>query len=198
MEGKEAIISGIEEKAEREARGLIDAAQAEREELLESVRAEEERKQAAALELARTQAEAVVSRRETVSGLETRKRELAARREAIDSAYEEALKKFLNMTDHIYREFVAGLIEKYADYGDGIVIAERDAKRLHDDWLSALNAKTGKNLAFASYRHGGKGGVILSGKDCDKNLTLETMVKALKENTLTQVDKRLFGSRSKN
>lgn len=194
MDGKEAIINGITEKAEREAAALVASAQAERDELLAQVKAEEERKRESALESARASAQSVLSRRETICNLESRKSALAAKQQVIDAAFGESVKKILNMTDHIYREFIGGLIEKYAEDGDRVIVAERDAKRLHAEWLQETAGKCKKHITLAEEHHDGKGGIILCGKECDKNLTLETMLKSLRESSLSAVAKRLFGA----
>ncbi len=192
MDGKEAIIAEIIEKAEKSAEALIADANAERDEILKKVESEESARKQTALDSAREAAEAVISRRATLSGLETRKAELAAKQNLINAAFEEAAKKILNMTDHIYREFIGEFVVKYADDGDKIIIAERDEKRLHAEWLDSLCRKTGKSLSFSEDKHKGKGGIILSGKLSDKNFTLETMMGRLRENCLTDVAKKLF------
>ena len=192
MEAILAIEAGIIEKAESDARRLIADAESEREELKAQVRETEERRKAAALESARSQADAVISRRKTLCELESRKAELAAKQKVIDEAYEEAVRKILNMTDHIYREFIENLVCEYAEDGDRVIISERDVKRLSADWLSAISARTGKHLTLESETHKGLGGVILSGKSCDKNLTLEAMVKSLRATTLSACAKKLF------
>ncbi|MCI8413139.1 MAG: hypothetical protein HFE47_03475 [Clostridia bacterium] len=193
MEGKEAIIADIIEKAEIAAAALTADAREEYNETVERVRADESRRQSEAVAAARESAQALLARRQTLCALETRKAELAAKQKVIDAAYEEAAHKILNMTDHIYREFVGNMVEKYADDGDEIVVAERDCKRLHDEWLTAIARKTGKNLAFSNRTHSGRGGVILVGKSCDKNLTLETLLGSLREDSLAGVATRLFG-----
>ena len=196
MDGREAIIADIIEKANSAAQALISDAQTERAEALERAGREENKKREEALAEAHEAAEAVLSRRATLSSLDARKTMLAVKQQLIDAAFEEATRKILNMTDHIYREFIGGFIEKYADDGDRVIIAERDEKRLREDWLDSLCAKTGKRIALSDERHRGKGGIILSGKISDKNLTLETLMASLREKYLSDVAKRLFKERS--
>lgn len=192
MNGKEAIIADIIEKAESAAAGIVSDAQAEKDALIGQVKTEENKKREDALASAAKAAESVVERRKTLGELEARKTRLAAKQQVIDSAYEEAIKKILNMTDHIYREFIGNLIFEYAEDGDKIVICERDSKRLHADWLSGICKKSGKNLKFAEEFHKGRGGIILIGRKYDKNLTLEAMINSLRESTLAEASKRLF------
>lgn len=192
MEGKEAIIADIMQKAENAAAGLIRDAEAERDEVLGRVREEEDRRRNEAVAAAERAAQALIARRQTLNELEARKVELAAKQQVIDAAFEEAAKKILNMTDHIYREYIGGLVERYAEDGDCVLVAERDVKRLHAEWLNAICNKTGKTLTLSEQTHNGRGGIILVGKRCDKNLTLETMLATLRESALTQVAERLF------
>lgn len=191
MEGKQAIIAEIIQKAETAAASLVDAARAERDAELEKTRNEQSRKRDAALaEANRTGAE-TVERSKSLCALESRKILLAAKQQVIDKAYKEAERKFLNMTDHIYREFFGNLILRYAEDGDSVVVAERDAKRMHADFVAELAKKSGKSLTLSDRRHGGAGGVILCGRSADKNLTLEALLQELRLATQTEAAERL-------
>lgn len=190
--GKEAIIADILQKAEAVAAGLVSDAQNECDATLARVREEEGYRQREAIDMAKKSAEELLARRKTLDDLETRKTELAAKQAVIDAAYEEAIRKTLTMTDHIYREYIGGLISAYAEDDDMVVIAERDSKRLSREWFDELREKLGKRITLSSERHGGKGGIILSGKLSDKNLTFETMIASLREKTLPEVAKKLF------
>ena len=193
MDGKEAIVSDIVEKANQTAENITAEARTRRDETMDKLKAELARKREQALTNARKDADDIVARRRTLSNLEARKTELAAKQRVLDAAFEEASKKILNMTDHIYREFIGGFIEKYADDGDSVCIAACDEKRLSNEWLQTLSKKCGKTLTLAPEKHAASGGVILRGKTCDKNFTLETLFRDLREKALSGVAKRLFG-----
>lgn len=193
MNGQEAIIAEILSVAQNKADALISDAEATRDESLENVRREQERKKSDALRTAQNAAEEVAARSVTLGKLEARKIELSAKQQAIDAAFAEAERKVSHMTDHIYRDFMASLIKEYAEDGDRVVIAAGDTKRLHAEWLQSVSKACGKSLTLSSETHNGSGGVILCGERCDKNLTLETLFAALREERLGDVAKRLFG-----
>lgn len=192
MEGKEAIIAEIIGKAEKIADGIISDATSERDEVLETVRITETSKRDEAIAAARIAADEIVLRRKTLAELEARKTELAAKQRIIDETFNEAIKKILNMTDHIYREFIGDLIIRYAEEGDTVIVAERDTARLHADWLQSVSAKCGKHLTLSPETHKDKGGVILCGKLYDKNLTLGSILNAARDEHLPAITKRLF------
>ena len=164
MDGREAIIADILEKANAAAAGLIADAQADKAETLEKARAEAMRKRDEALTKAHADADVLRARRKTLSGLEARKIELAAKQQAVEAAFDEARKKIGYMTDHIYREFIGSFITEYADDGDSVCIAACDEKRLSNEWLQTLSKKCGKTLTLAPEKHSASGGVILRGK----------------------------------
>lgn len=192
MNGKDAIVSDIIEKAEKSAEAIVADARKSHDSTIDKLKSDLEKKRESAIKTAREKADDVIRRRRTLANLEARKTELAAKQRVIDAAFDEATKKMLNMTDHIYREFIAEIVERFAEDGDRIIIAERDKKRLHNEWLCSLNEKLNLNLAFADETHSGKGGIILVGKKCDKNLTFETMLAAARETSLSGVVRRVF------
>lgn len=192
MDGKEAIINSIISDAESRAAALVSQADNDRKESLEKSRAELERKKKEAVEAAQRDAALTVERRVSVAQLERSKTLLAAKQELLSRVYDEAITKILNMTDNIYREFTDGIIERYAENGDRVVIAERDAKRLNGEWLEKTAARLKISLTLSEEYHGGRGGIILSGKKCDKNLVLDVLANTVKGATEAKVSEKLF------
>lgn len=198
MNGKEAIIASIIGGAEQTAAGILSDARAEKDKLLEDTRNNLMRERDAQLDKAARDAEELKKRRLTLAELDSRKVILAAKQRVIDSVYYEAVTKILNMTDNVYREFMGGFVEKYAENGDTVVTSERDAKRLNETWVEGLAKKLNLRLTLADYYHHGRGGIVLEGRYCDKNLTLETLVKEIRPETEARVAKRLFDNDKNN
>lgn len=193
MDGKEAIVAGIIASAESNAASMINGASAERDKALESTRLDWERKAASAKQRAEAEAQQLISRRMTLAVLDERKTVLAAKQKMISEVYSAAISKLMNMTDHFYREFIGSLISTCADDGDRIMVCEKDAKRLNAEWAEKLGKKLGKQLSISDEYHRGRGGVILCGKNCDKNLTLDVIMEQKRQTTESAVAKRLFG-----
>ena len=197
MDGKDAIIGSIISTAENSAAALLLQADNDRKVALEKSRLELERKKSELLESARKEAELSVSRKVSVARLEKSKTILAAKQELLARVYDEAVTKILNMTDNIYREFIGGFLEAYAEDGDAVITSERDSKRLNKEWVDAIAKKKGISLTLSEKYHGGRGGIILSGKNCDKNLVLDVMAAAIKGKTEAKVSSKLFGAEIK-
>ncbi len=192
MDGKEAIINSIISEAEKKAEGIVNDALAEKDALLQQTRNSLEKERQQRIRAAKEQAERAAERKLTLAALDGRKQLLAAKQAVIDKVYEAAIIKMLNMTDNVYREFIGELVKRYADDGDEIMISERDAKRLNYDWATSLGAAIGKDLTLSGRPHKGKGGIVLVGYKCDKNLTFETIVKQLRSSTEGEIAARLF------
>ena len=192
MDGKEAIINSIISEAEKKAEGIVNDALAEKDALLQQTRNSLEKERQQRIRAAKEQAERAAERKLTLAALDGRKQLLAAKQAVIDKVYEAAIIKMLNMTDNVYREFIGELVKRYADDGDEIMISERDAKRLNYDWATSRGAAIGKDLTLSGRQHKGKGGIVLVGYKCDKNLTFETIVKQLRSSTEGEIAARLF------
>lgn len=192
MDGKEAIINTIIGTAEKQAEGIVNDAIAEKDALLEKTRNELAKREREELQRARDAARLAVERRLTLARLDGAKLSLAAKQAVIEKVYDAAINKVLNMTDNVYREFIGGFVEKYAENGDDVMIAERDAKRLHYDWADGLSHKLNMNVTLSPKFHKGRGGVVLVGNKCDKNLTLDTLVKEVRPLTESAIAEKLF------
>lgn len=192
MEGKEAIIASIISAAELSAQNIISDAESQKSALLLKTREECERKRAQLLEKAEEDGRELLKRNEALCSLERRKSMLAAKQRVIGKVYSEVLNKVMNMTDNVYRDFIAGVISKNAENGDEVVVAKRDIRRLHYDWLLSLESKLKLTLTLSPDCHGGQGGIILRGKNWDKNLTLESMIAELRPRTESWVAAKIF------
>ena len=148
MEGKEAIIDSILASARDAAANIESDAKAERDELVAATVATAERAGAERLSCAQVDAAMLKSRRLKLAELDSRKVILAAKQQVIEKAYAQAETKILNMTDNVYRDFIGAIVSRYAEDGDEIVIAARDVKRLHYDWVDGLNKKLHMNLTL--------------------------------------------------
>lgn len=192
MEGKEAIVDSILVSARDAAANIVADAKAERDELVATTLESAEREGAEQLARAHEDAAMLKSRRLKLAELDSRKVILTAKQQVIEKAYVQAETKILNMTDNVYRDFIGSIVCRYAEDGDEIIIAARDAKRLHYDWVDGLNKKLHMNLTLSDRCHNGRGGVILTNAKYDKNLTVEMLVAETRTQTESEVAARLF------
>lgn len=194
MDGKELIINNIIASAENSAAGIIADANAEKDASLEKLRNELSFLRAEAIANAELSAVEYSKRRQTLSALDERKAILQAKQMVLDSVYHQVGSKILNMIDNIYRDFMGGIVAKYAEDGDMIEVTERDSKRLNGDWVDSLTKKLKLRLTLLSDHPEGRGGLVLIGKKYDKNLLLDNMLNDLRAATEGEVAKRLFTS----
>ena len=193
MEGKDAIINSIIATAESKAQAIVADAIAEKDSLLEMTRNRLEQRERETLAHAEEEARKTVERKVTLAELDRRKLLLKAKQALIDKVYDAAIAKTLNMTDNVYRDFIGGLVARYADDGDEVMVSERDVRRLPYDWATKLGESIGKDLSLSGKYHDARGGVVLVGYKCDKNLTLDTLVKQIRPETEAEIAEKLFG-----
>lgn len=186
------IIDNIINTAHNSAAALVKTADAEKGELIETASAELALKQKTELEKAEREAQLILERRVCVANLESNKTLLKARQQVLKNAYEQVYNKVLNMTDNIYREFIANLIIKFAENNDRVMICEKDDKRITSEFIKKIADQLKINLSLSSQFHNGKGGIILSSSKYDKNLTLETLIAQLRETTESKCVQKLF------
>lgn len=92
----------------------------------------------------------IVERRRMVAALDVKKADLAARRGCLDEAFETALAKMCAMPETEYEDYVTRLLNRYAEYGDTVVLA-RDA-RVDNSYIMALPVYEGKKLRLSRER----------------------------------------------
>lgn len=189
--GKEKIIASILEGAEAEAEAL----KKEADKKIDEIRAADaaffaecddgKNKEIAANELS------ILSGSRLKAELDVRKAVLAKKQEKLSEAFKRAEEKILS-DDEAYLSFISGALKQYAENEDTVVVAKSDEKRISREFIKSFAKENGLSL---SYRADGKfsGGVILEGENCDKNLTIETILSEYKRNNENRIADILFG-----
>ena len=176
---KQDLLQKIVADAQERARSILSEAQAKADALIAA--AEEER--AALTESARKMAAAArpetVGRRRAMAELEGRKLVLAEKQALISAAYQEAL-KVLSASDK-YEALLVKMILSAAEKGDGVIFAAADFDVVDRKKIVAeANKQSGLALVLLEEKGDFAGGIVLRGKDCDKNLTLEVELETLR------------------
>ena len=76
-----------------------------------------------------------------------------------------------------------------------MIVAKEDDKVITKKLIADIAKKSKKSLKKSDEFGDFKGGVILSGKNYDKNLTLELELSLIKEKIESNIDEILFGSK---
>ena len=176
---KQELIDKIVGDAEERAKVILSEAEAKADALLAA--AEEER--AALKESARKMADAArpetVKRRRSMAELEGRKLVLAEKQALIAESYRKAL-DVLRKSDR-YEALLTAMILSAAETGDGVIFAASDFDRVNrKKVVDDANKKSGLGLVLLEEKGDFNGGIVLRGKSCDKNLTLEVELESVR------------------
>ncbi len=197
MDGQQKIIDKILSDATHDAGEMLSEALKKAEALVAAKQAEADAEYDLSVEEARKAGEEVVRRRLTVADLEVKKLLLSAKKQAVDEAFEESLKKLLALPKEEYAALVESMIASAADDGDVVVISENDKNVLTKAFFDKISAKIGKKLTLSDTFGNFKGGVMLLGKGVDKNLTFESELALLRDEVEPEVAKIMFSNGKK-
>ena len=176
---KKELIDKIIGDAKERAREIIADAESKASQM--KVAAVEER--AALLDSARKMAShaapEVIRRRRAMAELEGRKLVLAEKQALIAETYDKALAIIKECKE--YASLLVRMILSVAEDGDCVVFASSDYGRVDTKKILAEAMKVGKIRLTESAEKGDfNGGIVLRGKDCDKNLSLEVELETLR------------------
>ncbi|MDY3255630.1 MAG: V-type ATP synthase subunit E family protein [Eubacteriales bacterium] len=197
MDGQQKIIDKILSDAKHDAGEMLSEALKKAEALVAAKQSEADAEYDLSVEEARKAGEEVVRRRLTVADLEVKKLLLSAKKQAVDEAFEESLKKLLALPKEEYTALVGSMIASAADDGDVVVISENDKNVLTKAFFDKISAKIGKKLTLSDTFGNFKGGVMLLGKGVDKNLTFESELALLRDEVEPEVAKIMFSNGKK-
>lgn len=197
MDGQQKIIDKILSDAKHDAGEMLSEALKKAEALVAAKQSEADAEYDLSVEEARKAGEEVVRRRLTVADLEVKKLLLSAKKQAVDEAFEESLKKLLALPKEEYAALVGSMIASAADDGDVVVISENDKNVLTKAFFDKISAKIGKKLTLSDTFGNFRGGVMLLGKGVDKNLTFESELTLLRDEVEPEVAKIMFSNGKK-
>lgn len=190
---KEAIIDKIIGDAQAKADSFIADAKEKADEIL-SLSAEQCK---AYLATSQTETyrmcEDVEARAKTVADLDARKLQLGAKSQILNRVFERALEKLKDLDGDRAKELLFAMLDKVAEDGDVVTVCESEKDLLTKDEISAFAEQKGITLTLADEYGNFDGGLILTGKGVDKNLTYNVEIDALRDEVETEIAKEIFG-----
>ena len=132
----------------------------------------------------------IVERKLTLSKLDKRKIALSTKQEIIGQILDKVLVKLQSLEKGKYLSLILRLLEKNAEKGDQIVFS-CDNKLGKKD-LEGQDIVKEKGLTFAQKAGDFKGGIMLIGKVCDKDLSFKALIEEDKENIINKITAELF------
>jgi V/A-type H+-transporting ATPase subunit E len=187
----ESITKRIQDEAQafadekaKEAEKQKKAILAEAEEAVARIKADSEVK-------AKEDSELLVSRRESVADLETRKMQLAAKQELIEESFNEALNKLLSLDEADYIKFMTNQLKGF-DEGEGEILLNAADKKKYKEALE--KELKGTSLKISDEDADIKGGFILRKGNISYNSSIEKLLESQKEAMTSEIAKKLFPS----
>ena len=191
MNSKEAIIDKILKDAKDVATANKADATNHAETLLKKTEAELREAEATALSGLDDIKTTLIERRKTVANLDAKKAILTKKSELIDEIFARSVERVV--TDLEYPNLIENMMMEYAEDGDEVMIAERDKDVITKAFVEKVAKAKGISLKLAhSYGRFG-GGVMLVGKNVDKNLTVDSELRAMRDDIEQEVARILFG-----
>lgn len=182
------IIADAEEKAaaviaeaENKARFIRQKTDSEIDALRSGAESEKKKRMSAALQAA-----------EVKAALELKKAELGAEKSVMDVVFDGAKRRVRELNKNEYLKLVEVMLS-YAESGDTVKISARDKDIITDSFVKKTADKLKIKLKLSKTYVDITGGVILSGKNADKNLSLEADLKEIRELTEPEAARILFG-----
>ncbi len=134
----------------------------------------------------------IIRRSVVVSNLDAKKITMDARAKAIDNLFEKAKEKLVNLDKKKYLAIVQSLIAKYAEDGDSVIISAVDKDRITQKFIDDTAKKLAIKLTLSKEVGNFNGGLVLAGKNSDKNLTFDMELQSIREECETQIANMLF------
>ena len=189
MSGKEQIIDSILQDAAKYAESMRAVAAKKAVEIAKCAEAEAGVMRAAADAEAEARGEEFVKNGLLSAELGLKRYELVLKRELISRCFDTALKKLTELSKDEHLKLLSRLL-KYAESGECVVICKKDRGVVTQEWLDKNAA--GKKLTLAKEFGEFAGGILLSGKDYDKNLTFEVLIQEQRDEAEQELSKILF------
>lgn len=189
--GKEAIIEKILSDARLRADAAIGEANAKADEILSAAAEQCKAYYSNSKSAEDVAVKDIISRSRTVAELDSKKLILGAKSEILDRVFDLALKKARELDKAEYKKLITGMLMTAED-GDVVTVSEREADIVTRALVADIAKKKGIKLTLSESRGDFDGGIILSGRGVDKNLTLEVEFDILRDSIESQIAKELF------
>lgn len=189
MNGKDNIINKILSDADAKCNEIVAQAQAQAEQISALAKAAAE---AETQSVNKRLSSFAVEREHNLKAtavLEARKYRLGKKRQLISRCYDKARAALCALSDKEKSRFLSRLLQSYAETGETVLISKNDKEVVTQKFLDGFGKKLVLGKTFAEI----EGGLILQGNGYDKNLSLDKLLTAVRNDTEANVAKVLFG-----
>lgn len=134
----------------------------------------------------------ILRRGEVVANLDAKKILMSAKSKAVDNLFQKTLEQLALLDKKKYLAIIKNLLKKYAEDGDIVIISSQDKGKITQKFVDDIAKNMGIKLSLAKDFGNFNGGVILAGKNSDKNLSFDMELLQLREECETQISSMLF------
>jgi len=117
---------------------------------------------------------------------------MSAKSKAVDNLFQKTLEQLALLDKKKYLAIIENLLKKYAEDGDIVIISSQDKGKITQKFVDDIAKNMGIKLSLAKDFGSFNGGVILAGKNSDKNLSFDMELLQLREECETQISSMLF------
>lgn len=192
MNGKEAILQKIEQNARAKSEEILKTAQAEADQILAVAQDKAQKIADAGAASAKMKADTLYENKMTVASRQSKNATLLVKQTILDEIFAEARETIVKMKADDYKKFFGSLMIKYGENGDTVVPGKEDKKLYTQDFITGLTANSKVKLTLGKETGDFERGIFLSSKSYDKNLSLDMIIRQVRENLEAAVAKLCF------
>ncbi|MFA6867326.1 MAG: V-type ATP synthase subunit E family protein [Clostridia bacterium] len=192
MTGSEAIVNKIIGDARKVVNSTLEEANASAQDTLDLARNDEKIYLKKNMQESYAERDETVRRRITVANLEVKKIILKSKQDLIDKAFQQAIEE-VKADSKVYKDYIASLLT-FAQDGDEVIIAESDKKLITKAFIGEIAKSIDKKISVAKEYGNFCGGIVLSAKGTDKNLSLEVELSSVRDEFEPKIAKIMFGA----
>lgn len=198
MQGIEKILAKIISDAELDAKATAEQTKTQIDELQKKIDLQTKEAIDKLDKDANDKAKQYESRAQTMADLESRRNDLATKRELVEIAFEDATKKIKSLDDATYLDFMKKLLVSLEETSGELIVSKNDSritKSLLDDAKRELSDKgITCDITMSDDKGDFDGGFILRRGRIEINCTLDMLVKTIKRDLEQEVAGVLFES----
>lgn len=182
MNGKQTIIDKIIRDAELKAESNVSAAKEKADAVISQAQADAEAMRAEKLADKTEQTNELIRRRRSVALLDKKRAISAYKSELALAVFDEAIDAFKSDKKR-YKAYIEELLKTNAEDGDEIIASKYDESVVTSAMVTKVAKALKIKLALSDKSGDFKGGLILSGVNYDKNLTLDDIVRRIRQDS---------------
>lgn len=189
----ESIVEKIRSDGRAEAENLLAFGRKKADEIENGAKESAEKLRRETEADVQKRAESIAERYAAAARLEVKKIRLAARKRAVEAVYEKAKQRLQKLSEEETLRLFNRLLCAYAEEGDKVIFADNFA---YENSVKLLPVFAEKKLSVISAAQKSvqiDGGMYLTGKTADKDLSFDALLKADMEENESKVASAIFG-----